>query len=187
MTDHPRSGHITTPVPDPTLLTTEALTREITALKELVFTRIESLKDVNNEKFQSIQTQFLERDTRANQTAKDNKLAVDAALNAAKEAVAKSEGTTVRQLETVDGKINDVKERINRIEGSTMGKGESTQQYNWAIALAISVVLAVVGFYVGSRSTSAASSSSQPNIVYVPVPASSTAPTPSLVPAPATK
>lgn len=173
-----------TPIPDPTLLTTEALTREIASLKELVFLKIDSLNEVHAEKFHSIQTQFKERDTRDQQTAKDGKSAIDAAFNAAKEAVSKSETTTVKQIDQFDGKINDVKDRLTRIEGASVGKGESTQQYNWAIGIVVAVVLAVIGFYMGSRSTPA---SSQPQVVYVPAPASSTAPSPALVPAPANK
>jgi hypothetical protein len=174
-----------TPIPDPTALTTENLNREIAALKELVFLKINLLDSVNTEKFHSIQVQFKERDTRAEQTAKDNKSAIDAAFNAAKEAVSKSEGTTVKQIDQFDGKINDVKDRLTRIEGASVGKGESTQQYNWAIGLTVAVVLAVIGFYMGSRSTPIAASSSEPRVVYVPVPAGQTAPMPALVPAPA--
>src|SRR4026207_2120579 len=112
-------GTGSTPVPDPTLLTTAALTREIAALKELVVTRLDAmdkamdifsdnltraptevdkqishLKElmietfaVHMEQFASIPPHFRERDVRGEQSAKDSKVAVDAALQAAKEAV----------------------------------------------------------------------------------------------------
>jgi hypothetical protein len=113
-----------TPIPDPTLLTTIQLNREITAVREIleatlrgnlavVQSRMEGmdkalqllqvisdripvqidekifrLKELHQEKFESIQVQFSERDVRTEQTARDVKIAVDAALQAAKEAVA---------------------------------------------------------------------------------------------------
>ena len=95
------------PVPDPTVLTTQQLLREIQALKELLESRLNSydkaillLQDLANrqpsisevvakfeEKFRGIETQFKERDIRVEQTAKESKVAVDAAFSAQKEAV----------------------------------------------------------------------------------------------------
>jgi hypothetical protein len=91
-----------------------------------------------NEKFSGVQVQFKERDTRVEQTARASKEALDAALQAAKEAVgkqndsfvtsiAKSEGATTRQIEqlgvqitTMTGansaKVDDLKERIQNLE-----------------------------------------------------------------------
>src|SRR5580700_6126793 len=115
--------HSTVPIPDPTTLTTQQMTREIAALKELFTAQLESLgteiktrldgmdkaidlvrlaasllpdhvdekidalRQVQDEKCNSIQTQFHERDVRTEQSGKDAKTAVDAALQAAKEAV----------------------------------------------------------------------------------------------------
>lgn len=174
------------PVPDPTILTTQQLVREMALLRELMETRfteaasvnalsvkiletrlesmdkavellqtssdkipsyvdekLNSLKEIHEEKFNSVQTQFKERDTRTEQTSKDSKVAVDAALQAAKEAVgeqnkssalaiAKSEASTVKQIDQLglliqqmtkaaDDKFNDVKERLTRIEGKEQG------------------------------------------------------------------
>ena len=73
--------------------------------------RIDTLRVLHQEKFDSIQVQFTERDTRTEQTSRDSKVAVDAALQAAKEAVekqnassalaiAKSESATTKQIDT---------------------------------------------------------------------------------------
>ena len=97
-------------IADPTLLTTQALMREVNGLKELIAIRIEaldraitllqedfkcgpavsvieervnSLVKLTDEKFISLQAQFHERDNRREQTSH----AVEAALQAAKEAV----------------------------------------------------------------------------------------------------
>ena len=100
------------PVPDPTVLTTAQLLREMGALRELVFTRFDAmdkatallsetvnrtptviqteishLRELDEVKFASIGQQFRERDIRTEQAAKAGKEALDAALLAAKELV----------------------------------------------------------------------------------------------------
>lgn len=92
-------------------------------------------------KFGGVQTQFAERDTRTEQISLANKLAIDAALQAAKEAVgeqnksnvqatAKSEAAFTKQIDQVgtliatstkalDDKVNDMKDRINAIDLSS--------------------------------------------------------------------
>ena len=116
------------PIPDPTVLTTQQLAVAILNLKELFESRmsamdkaVELLQQTANrsptvnevymqheERFKSIAVQFAERDIRTEQTSRDSKVAVDAALQAAKEAVgeqnkssalaiAKSEAATTKQ------------------------------------------------------------------------------------------
>ena len=131
------------PDPDPTLLTTEQLLRSIASLREEAKDWVDSLQllleakiagkdNFYAEKFASIQTQFQERDVRTDQTASQVKLAVDAALQAQKEAAGeqaksfsaattKSETAMNRQIEGLDGKITDVKDRLNRVEAMNLG------------------------------------------------------------------
>lgn len=166
--DRGQQGPAIRPDPDPTVLTTQALLREILNLKEIFETRVGAmdkaivllqttsdrvpewvekavgqLRELHDEKFGSIQTQFLERDTRTEQTSRDSKVAVDAALQAAKEAVgeqnksnalaiAKSEAAFTKQIDqiglliqttakAVDDKIDDIKGRLTTIEGMKVG------------------------------------------------------------------
>lgn len=168
------------PIPDPTLLTTRQLNREIGALKEVVFTRLDGMdkalevftsnlnrvpSDVDKqvsglkqliyerierveERFKSITIQFAEQEKRQEQASRNASTAVEAALQAAKDAVnaqntsnslaiAKSEAATAKSIDTIqlliqtaiatlDGKIDDVKERLTRIEGQATG--ETTAQ-----------------------------------------------------------
>jgi len=167
------------PVPDPTVLTTQALLREIESLRataahdnsmlrELIETRldgndqavallrtttdkipvyisnsIKGLQELHQEKFDSIQTQFRERDTRTEQASKDSKVAIDAALSAQKEsvdkqnisntlAVNKSEFSFTKQVDEIgkridtvakslDEKVADIKDRITVIESRNQG------------------------------------------------------------------
>jgi hypothetical protein len=130
--------------------------------------KISSLARIHEEKFHSIETQFIERDVRTESSARDSKVAVDAALQAAKEAVAeqnrssalaisKSEASTIKTIDqmglliqtgnkSVDEKIDDVKQRLVRIEGW----GEGADKTKVAQQGASSHWLAIVGFVVGS-------------------------------------
>jgi hypothetical protein len=183
-----------TPVPDPTLLTTAALTREIAALKELVVTRLDAMDkaqalfdmnlnrvptdtdkqighlkelvsgrfDTVDEKFHGIETQFTERDTRSERESKDNKVAVDAAFAAQKEAaseqnksntlaISKSETSTSETInklaelfktttDALSANITDLKERITRIEGKSRGRDDV-----WGYVVgALGVIVAIV-------------------------------------------
>ena len=109
--------------------------------------KIMALRWLHEEKFLSIQTQFRERDVRTEQYSKDSKVAVDAALQAAKEAVGeqnkssalaigKSEASTTKQIDQLstqiasqtknfDDKVADIKDRLTRIEGGAVGQKES--------------------------------------------------------------
>ena len=104
---------------------------------------VRELRSLHEEKFRSIETQFKERDNRVEQTAKDSKIAVDAAFAASKEAVAeqnksnalsitKSETAFTKQIDGIisliqtstkstDDKITDIKDRITTIESRGMG------------------------------------------------------------------
>lgn len=214
---HEAGGNI--PIPDPSVLTTEALRREIDGLRELIEEklasatadrqgvrsiietrlagmdeailllqntadkfparidekigalkevhdgRFDSIAGVNLEKFSSIQTQFRERDSRTEQSSKDSKVAVDAALQAAKEAVgeqnkssalaiAKSEAATTKQIDGLgvqlgnynkasDDKITDLKERLTRLEGTGAGKAQV-----WAaVAIIVGIVVSLNVFF----------------------------------------
>ena len=176
------------PVPDPTLLTGQMIAREVQMLRELLETRLDAmdramivfndnitrvptdvdkqvghLKELHEEKFAGVQKQFSERDVRVESSSRDNKVAIDAALQAAKEAVgqqtqasdraiAKSEAGTTKQMDqlgvqiqtetkALDGKIGDLKERLTLIEGRGSGIASS-----WAVGAAlIGMALGVVG------------------------------------------
>lgn len=137
----------------------EAIDEKIAALKNVHSEKFQ----VHEEKFRSIAVQFSERDTRSDQTSRDSKVAVDAALQAAKEAVseqnkaaalsiAKSESGTDKRIDqqallittaakAADDKIADVKERLSKIEG----KGEGGK---YVIALVISLVGMVIAVMI---------------------------------------
>ena len=186
------STEIVRPDPDPTVLTTQQLQREVGLLREVIDTRLDAmdkaitllqaytdkspsiavvdesvrqLEKLHSEKFKSVAQQFLERDTRTEQTSRDSKVAVDAALQAAKEAVgeqnksnalaiAKSEAAFTKQIDQIgtlistmskgfDDKIDDIKERLTIRDGHAKGSVDT-----WAIIVgalgAVGVVVTVI-------------------------------------------
>jgi hypothetical protein len=161
---------------DPSALTTQMVWREVGALKELVFKSLEEkdkaialLQDIANrsptinevyirqeEKFQGIQTQFAERDTRAENDKQAQTKAVDAAFQAQKEAAAKSEERTTKEIEKqsellqteVKGllaQINELKDRFNRGEGRGEGADKNKTDYR----LMLGVLIGLAGLIFG--------------------------------------
>ena len=152
------------------------LQRQIEAAPTEASRRIDTLRLLHEEKFNSIQVQFVERDTRTEQTSRDSKVAVDAALQAAKEAVgeqnkssalaiAKSEASTTKQIDQqgllitsstqgLDDKIDDIKDRLTRIEGNTVGTKATHDDNRGMIAIIVailSVILNIVAFIISHR------------------------------------
>jgi hypothetical protein len=162
---------------DPTELTTRQLQREIALAKESMNARLEamdkaivllqafadrspttatvaqsvkSLEALSNEKFASVQKQFEGAST-----------ALAAALQAAKEAVGKTEMSVAKTIDqqqqskqqtdkAFDDKINDLKDRVTAMEGRSEGYGNS-----WGIFLgafgAIGVILMAITLVLANR------------------------------------
>lgn len=139
---------------------------KISALREVQDQKMVALENTHGEKFYSIQTQFKERDVRTEQSSKDSKVAVDAALQAAKEAVgeqnkssalaiAKSETATTKQIDQLgaligqmgkafDDKVGDLKDRLTRIEG---GKSGGSQVLGYAL-IGVSLLIGAAGIVI---------------------------------------
>lgn len=191
---------------DPSELTTLALQREISSLKELLLSHVAridksievahenlvrvptdvqkavgNLKELHeerfisvhdkfkeagelrDEKFEGVEKQFKERDVRSEQSSVSSKVAVDAALQAAKELViqqnvsiaqanSKQEASFTKQIDqqsllimttnkAVDDKINDLKERFAKIDGQGLGKKDSGTQ----VGVVIGYIFGAIG------------------------------------------
>ena len=182
---------------DPTVLTTEQLHREIQGLKELIGSRlnamdkaldlmhedyvriptdtdeqVSALKELVFEKVvaleKSIQLQLHERDIRTNQATEHSRLAIDAALQAAKElvgeqnrssntAIIKSETSVSRQMEqfnlllqtmgnSISDKFGDIKDRITRAEGAGSGKMQSEAVHRSSNTFLIAAITTFIAF-----------------------------------------
>jgi hypothetical protein len=179
------------PVPDPSVLTTEQLHRELASLRSIIEIRldgmdraaqllasnvarvptdtdkqIDHLRGLHGEKFTSVETRFRERDVRVAASEAASVTAVNAALQAQKEAagaqnaansaaIGKSEAATADQIKGIlaqlasntkatDDKIADINRRLDRGEGA--GSGRASNQATM-LAVAALVVAIVVGGY----------------------------------------
>jgi hypothetical protein len=193
------------PIPDPTTLTTEQLRRELSALREIltarldgmdrattllsetvnrtptvIQTEIKHLRELSEEKFDSVALQFQERDVRTAQASGAADDALKAALQAAKElvgaqgdaaaaAAVKTETSFTKQIDQIatiistlekamDARITELKERIDRGEGSSAGVLEhrtearlNVGQVMSVVAAAIAAVSAIVAIIIATR------------------------------------
>ena len=114
---------------------TELLNETVNRVPTALQVAIANLRELHEEKFKSVALQFAERDTRSERESRDNKVAVDAAFAAQKEAASeqnksntlaidKSERATAETLNkqadlfesrtrAIDGQITDLKDRLN--------------------------------------------------------------------------
>ena len=140
--------------------------------------KVGRLKDVVNEKFASIANQFAERDTRSERESRDNKVAVDAAFAAQKEAAAKqdegnqkaidkSELATAEKInklgelftsrtDAIDSKVDDVKERVaalatlvNGVIQRSGGATENRVESRQAMTASSGMMFGIIGALVG--------------------------------------
>jgi cation transport regulator ChaB len=137
---------------------TEVLNETVTRVPTETQKEVAHLKSLMDERFQSVQVQFSERDTRQERESRDNKIAVDAAFAAQKEIAAKQDESNAKSIEksergtekTIDaqsGKIDDLKERLTAIEAIKLGGQESKAGQYAAIGMGI-LVLGLLGTIV---------------------------------------
>ena len=141
--------------------------KEIDKIPQQIREHVTSLELLHDEKFSSIATQFAERDTRSERESRDNKVAVDAAFAAQKEAAAKqdeanakaidkSERATAETIKTnqelgiakIDGltkSLDEVKLQISRIESVKVGATENRAGLYATIGIIITVGILLMG------------------------------------------
>lgn len=178
---------------DPSALTTAQILREVFMLRELLESRLDgydraisllqaradkspsidvvaqnvgSLEKVMDEKFRSVEKQFIERDVRVEQSSSAGQIAINAAFAAAKEGVekqnansalatAKSEASFVKQIDQLvntinvtvkasDDKIDDLKARIGAIEGRATGATAQVQTQQASSGNVLAIISAVI-------------------------------------------
>jgi uncharacterized protein YicC (UPF0701 family) len=148
-------------VPDPTLLTIDALRREIAMLENLVEAKINAAEKLTIERFTRIDALMDRAEEMRQEQKADTKQAVDAALDSQKEATAKMEMSVSDQLtalranfETslrgVQSNVADLKDRMTIAESVKQGQAEQKTEARHvsagviaAITFGITVLLAV--------------------------------------------
>ena len=150
---------------------TRVLNETVTRTPTEIVKQITNLRDLQDQKFNGVSLQFLERDVRTDQASKAAKEALDAALLAAKElvtaqneantsAATKIEASFTKQIDqtatlistlekAIDSRINELKERLDRGEGSTKGS-DITMGKIYAAIGAIGVVLGIIVLFANN-------------------------------------
>lgn len=114
---------------------TEIIAKQTDRFPDHVVGKVKDLQFLHEEKFKSVDVQLIEKDKRIDQTTRDGKVAVDAALQAAKEAAGKSEQNFTKQIDQImvmistiqkgfDDKNDDLKTRIQALESTRKGAGD---------------------------------------------------------------
>ena len=163
--------------PDPTVLTTEQLLREINGLQELLETKLEVLDIkmtghflIDGQRFTKIDEEFTAIETQRVEQKRDTQDALAFALTSQKEAVgkqdeanqkaiSKSEAATAETLaklaelfktttDGLSGKIDDVKERVSRMESAKQGATEVREESHANINAVTAVIGAVLAAIV---------------------------------------
>jgi hypothetical protein len=164
--------------------------KQASHLKDVIESELRGFVAVSDEKFASVDRQFSERDTRTEQAAIATKIAVDAALQAQKEAagaqnesnaaaITKSEAATVKQIDGImallnsnvtatNDKIADLKGRLDR------GEGTGNSLYSMAAAMAAMLALLISAF--AAYHSGSLTPPIQPTVQYVPAPTAVPAP-----------
>jgi hypothetical protein len=161
------------PVPDPTVLTTQQLLREVLSLKELFNTRLEAMDKAiellqsNADKSPTIavvdqrltsamfmmNSKFSEYDGRVEDMTKAATKAVDAAFAAQKEAIAKSEAGFTKQIDNIGGQLGMITktfdDKINDIKDRFNGlsgvqhRSEGKEEGGKAVWVTIGAVIGI--------------------------------------------
>ncbi len=154
-----------TPRPDPTLLTTEQLLREIGALERLLDARFLTLETkmaghflIDTERFSKTEEHFLLVESLRLEQKKDTKEALESALAAQKEAARKQDDATKETISKLSqlldisarglsDKVDDLKDRVVRAEASRQGASETKQEQRaniTAVQAAVGIVVTVI-------------------------------------------
>lgn len=144
------------PVPDPTQLTTEALHREINALRDLLETRLDAASDLSLSRLKAIEDRFssIEGSIQIALQAQKELAALQETAN--QKAIDKTEKATEARLvdlaasnkATAAGlhsKIDDLKDRVSRIENRKEGAQETKEDNREAFASLRNTATVIVG------------------------------------------
>jgi len=101
----------TVPVPDPTKLTTDAVDRA----KQEIHHRIESQREIIDEKFKGVSTEFAMRDIALAAAFKAAEAAVKQQNESNTLAADKAATAFTKQIDNLDEKINNLKETMSQI------------------------------------------------------------------------
>jgi len=105
------------PAPDPSKLTTDAVTRLRDEIEKLFDTRLAGFREVIEEKFAGVKTEFTMRDIALSAAFKAAEAAVSQQNASNTLAIDKAGTAFTKQIDGLDEKIADLKERVSELAG----------------------------------------------------------------------
>lgn len=126
------------PIPDPSLLTTEQIRREIASLGDQIRREITALRELHETKFTALNT-LIEHDSRAAQTA------IAAAMAAQKEAATKAEAAAGDLMKELGRRVDELKARLDKGEGVDRGATDTRGEQRQAIGVFVGLGGLVIG------------------------------------------
>lgn len=107
----------TVPVPDPTKLTTDAVALARAEIEKLFDVKLDGMRDVLEEKFTGVKTEFTMRDIALAAAFKAAEAAVKQQNESNTLAIDKAGTAFTKQIDGLDEKIADLKERVSELSG----------------------------------------------------------------------
>lgn len=120
-TTDPEITASTVPVPDPTKLTTDAITAFRKELMVIMDLRFGGLENLLTEKFKGVSTEFAMRDIALAAAFKAAEAAVKQQNESNTVAIDKAGTAFTKQIDGLDEKINDLKERMAQVNSKNYG------------------------------------------------------------------
>jgi len=152
------------PVPDPTVLTTQALYREVSALQELIEQSIRGTREVIDQQFYKVEQQFELIERQRVESKADARAALEAAFAASKEATNKSEESFTKQIDQLansfadtqaaqQARVDELKERITDVDRKAeapaqqkLGAKDDRTSFYSGVSVLVSVVFLLISF-----------------------------------------
>jgi hypothetical protein len=135
------------PDPDPTVLTTEQLQREIATLKEFFQSEMKGTVGAINGEIHTIQQQFKGVNDRFTSSEENKKLAFDAA----EKANGKTEALVTKLIDGLSKRIDELRDSEQRIAGSKEGTSSQGKNYGDMVSHVITLsalAVAIVALFV---------------------------------------
>lgn len=128
----PKLPYSTVPIPDPTILTTQSLQREISSLKELFYSEIKHVQEIEHDHFERVHAKFDERKAQMDIALEGQRESARVATDSINITIGKMDASYTKLFDQMqllvsttvknfDDKINDIKSRIDRGEGHHTG------------------------------------------------------------------
>lgn len=150
---------VKTPTPDPTILTTDSLRREIAASTSLTDAKLEALSQrldtkidgnaaLSEERHAFTRRELIAGEERRLEHKEDTRTTVDTAFRNAGAAITESKATATDKIRSVESTVSDLKDRVLRLETQQQTKTETRDDSRSNIGMIVGIAGALFGLIV---------------------------------------